>query len=151
MIRVNRRRFVRVFVILIVLDAIAFGFVLMPRPTLTSQQWAFLEAQRPRFAETTSGTSLSISWCNDCLNFAVARRQFGGWETSSAQLLQLANLPAFLTAVVTFELLQFQPWGTSKLNSDLATFVLTAVVAFQCAAVAAAVSMSRARPEPPPK
>ena len=50
--------------------------------------------------------------------------------------------------MATFKLLQDQPWGTSKLNSDLATIALAMIVAVECAALAAAVSMSRARHTP---
>src|SRR5687768_10433088 len=107
--RVDRKRYVLILLGLLVIDAAAFAIVFMPRPAIDDDGWAFLERQRPL---TSSDGSFFL--CHDCLNFAVFRRGIGGWETASARILQLANLPGFLAAQAYFTNRQWQPSGTSK-------------------------------------
>lgn len=131
--RIDTRAFRRVFVLLMILEAVAFAAVFIPRPALNDGQWQFLERQRPKFVP---GEPVELFTCADCLDFAVFRRGIGGWETRSANILQLANLPAFVAAHHVFSVRQWQPSGTSKQHSDLATIVLVVTVFVECAALA---------------
>lgn len=136
--RVDLKRYVLILLVLVGVDAAAFAVVFVPRPTIDEDGWAFLERQRP----LSSSDRISSS-CHDCLNFAVFRRAFGGWETTSANLLQLANLPGFLAAESYFTNRQWQPTGTSKEHSDAATLILVMIATGQCAVFALAVSIRR--------
>ncbi|MBC7819886.1 MAG: hypothetical protein IAG10_23635, partial [Planctomycetaceae bacterium] len=136
--RVDLKRYVLILLVLVGIDVTAFAIVFAPRPTLDDDGWAFLERQRP----SVSSDRISSS-CHDCLNFAVFRRGFGGWETAAANLLQLANLPGFLAAESYFTNRQWQPSGTSKEHSDAATLILIVISAAQCAVLALVGSIRR--------
>jgi hypothetical protein len=132
--RFNVRSYLVAFVVLASVDAVAFVVVFGPRRTLTDEQWTFLERQR--LTPSADGQSVTLSLCSDCLNFAVFRRPIGGWETVSANLLQLANLPAFLSAQCVFSSRQMRSYGTSKEHSDVATIVLVVIAFLQCGVLA---------------
>ena len=91
---------------------------------------------------------MELSLCADCLNFAVFRRGIGGWESVSENMLQLANLPAFLVATEVFTSLEARRSGTSKDHSDSATVALVCVAALQCAALALPFSLRFKQPSP---
>jgi len=137
--RIEKRTFLRVFCVLLALDAVAFSVVFVPRPALKTEQWAFLDGQRPK--PFIPGVPMDLGSCADCLNFAVFRRGIGGWESASANILQLVNLPAFLAATEVFSSRQRQASGTSKGHSDLATVVLVTIAALQCALLAVPFSL----------
>jgi hypothetical protein len=124
-----------VFAVLVVLDVGLFSLVVLPRPVLTPEQWAFLEKQRP------SATGGSFA-CADCLNFALARRAIGGWD-GSASLFELLNLPASMVARRTFYARQMQRLDSSKQHSDFASFVFGAVALGECACFAGLLSVRR--------
>jgi hypothetical protein len=135
------RAFFRVFFALVILDVAAFSVVFVRRPALTNRQWSFLDAQRPK--DVVTGQAMDLNACADCLDFAVFRRGIGGWESFSAKLLMLANLPAFAAARTVFAWGQQQSSRTSKDNSDLATIVLVATVGLQCAVAAIPFTLQR--------
>ena len=134
---IDGKRCLIVFVAAVLIDAAAFAVVFIPRAAVDAEGWAFLERQRP------SSSDGSMFFCHDCLNFAVFRRGIGGWDTVSANLLQLANLPAFYSAEAYFRSRQLRLGGTSKQNSDAATVVLVSVALGQCAALAVVASIRR--------
>jgi hypothetical protein len=76
---------------------------------------------------------MELNFCADCLDFAVFRRGFGGWETTAAKFLEVANLPAFLAATKVFSGRRWQFGGTSREQSDIATITLIVVSAAQWA------------------
>jgi hypothetical protein len=137
--RIDSKRYVVILLWLVAIDAAGFAVVFVPRPPIDEDGWAFLERQRP--SASKDGVMFG---CHDCLNFAVFRRGIGGWETVSANLLQLANLPGFLAAQSFFARRQWQPTGTSKENSDAATLILVVTSVAQCAVFALAGSLRRA-------
>lgn len=130
---IDIQRFLRALLALVVLDSVAFSVVFVPRPPFTEEQWAFLEARRPK--PSVSDVTMLFA-CADCLNFAVFRRGIGGWETFSANILQLVNLPAFLVAGEVFSARQARSSGSSKGNSDVATTVLVVAALVQCSVLA---------------
>jgi hypothetical protein len=136
--RFYRKRFVRVFLILLVLDAVAFSLVMMPRRPLTAAEWARMDSRR---LAQRNGEGMFFTLCSDCLGFAIARRPLGGWEGTSASLFQIANFPAFVPAWYVFASRQRQPGGTSKGNSDLATALFALCALLQWAAIAAVTSI----------
>lgn len=138
--QVDTRRFLRVLFVAGIVEVTLFCSVFIPRPPLTTEQWDFLEAQRPP-AMRPSGPTEDFVVCADCLSFAVFRRGIGGWESLSASLVQLANLPAFLAAEKVFRLRQIHGSSPAKANSDLATIVLLLGVLIECATLALATSL----------
>ena len=116
---------------------------LVSRPPLGEDGWEFLERQRPRRTTTADGTQAELFMVADGLNFALARRPIGGWESASVRVYQLLNVPAVLAAHATFNTLQARPTGTSKLHSDVATAVFVAVGSVQWLAFALILSRTR--------
>ena len=129
--RVSISLFLAIFVTLVVADVACFVIVFGDRDPLTGEQWSFLEGQRPR--RTESG--IELRFIQDGLNFTLARRAVGGWESAAARAYLLANLPADLGAHLVFTALQSMPTGNSKLHSDLATAAFFSVAAAQWALV----------------
>lgn len=136
--RVDLKRYLLIFLGLLTIDAAAFAVVFVPRPPLDDDGWAFLERQRPFMSQDGS-----FFVCHDCLNFALFRRGFGGWENASAMLLQQANLPGFMAAQAYFSNRQWQRTGTSKGHSDAATVILLVISVAQCALLALIPSLRR--------
>lgn len=139
--RIHIRVFLVLFVALTVSDLAGFVFVFRNRDPLTDEQWSFLENQRPHSTES----GMEINFAADGLNFALARRAVGGWEPAPARAFLLANLPGYFGAHLLFATLQAQPFGTSKLHSDLATAVFATTAVGQWALVAYLVSRRRNR------
>jgi hypothetical protein len=136
--RIKRERMKLVTTILLGMEVAFFSIFLLSRPALTADDWAVLERQRPHY--DGSGTTMSV--VADGLNFALAHREIGGWETPLGGVFMLTHLPALLTAMLTFNFLQAIPVGSSKLNSDLATAVFVAIAIFQWLCIASIISMS---------
>jgi hypothetical protein len=111
------------------------------RPPLDADGWAFLEKQRPKTTETANGMETTFFMVADGLNFALARRPIGGWESPPIRLFQLVNLPADLAAHMTFADLEARPAGSSRLHSDIATAVFVATGAIQWLAIALVLSV----------
>lgn len=132
------KRFLRIFAVLVLADAALFSVVVLPRPVLNSEQWSFLEKQRP----TVTGDEIFA--CADCLNFALARRPIGGWD-APGNFFELLNLPASIVARRLFHSRQLQPFGTAKEHSDLTTAVFGTVAVAQCGLIAGLASMRRRR------
>jgi hypothetical protein len=136
-----KRTWVRLFLTLLCAEALAFCVIILRRPVMTSDQWAFLEQQRPQITHTSHGFSGSVSFaCADCLNYSLARRPIGGWD-SPAALVETINLPASLLARLFFRERQLSGVGTSQENSDLATLVFAIGALVQIALVAGAFSI----------
>lgn len=135
--RIDRKRMRIVATILLAMEAAFFSVFLLSRPALTAEEWGFLERQRPHYDET----GMTMSLVADGLNFALARRAIGGWETAFGHIFILSHLPAFFTASLTFAFLQATSLGSSKLNSDLSTAVFVAVVSVQWLGVASILSL----------
>ena len=142
--RFSVRVFFVLFVTLVLADVGCFILVFFGRKPLTEAQWSFLEAQRPKRTET----GIELSFMFDGLNFALARRAVGGWETAAANVYLLVNLPAELGAHALFSELQARPGGTSKLHSDLATAAFFTIAAAQWALLALLLSRRRSEAEP---
>ena len=144
----DRHRFRLAFLVLVMLDLTVLALFVASRRPFTNQQWAFLEGQRPRVTRTANGISVNFAVCADCLDFAIARRAFGGWESGFGHLLEIANAPAILVARESFHSLQSRSSGTSQSNSDFATGIFSVVAILECAVVAVAVSVRTPRPAP---
>ena len=137
---IDRRRFRTVSLVILLAHVCAVGAFLVVRSPLRPDQWAFIERHRP----AVNGTSFFLS--HDGLNFALARRQIGGgWEAAPVRLFQIVNLPSYLAALTTFQLLHANPGGTAKLHSDLATAMFGAIAFIQWCLVALLLSMRRVR------
>jgi hypothetical protein len=137
---IDRRRFRAMSLVILGAHVCAIGAFLVLRSPLHADQWAFIERHRP----AVIGTSFILS--HDGLNLALARRPVGGgWESAPVRLFQILNLPAYLSALTTFQLLQAKPGGTAKLHSDLATAMFGAIALFQWRLIALLLSMRRVR------
>ena len=141
--RISRRRFILLTVAFMVGYLGPMFVFLGSRPPLDAHGWEFLERQRPRLTRTADGTHAEFFIVADGLNFALARRPIGGWESASVRAYESLNFPAVLAAHATFNALQARPTGTSKLHSDVATAVFVAVGLVQWLAVALTLSVAR--------
>ncbi len=141
--RVSRKRFVYFAAVLLVGYVGPMFIFLISRPPLSDDSWALLEKQRPTMRVTSSGTEMTFFIVADGLNFALARRPIGGWESASVKLYQLLNLPAFVSAHATFHALEARATGTSKLHSDIATGVFVTVGSIQWLILAAILGVRR--------
>jgi hypothetical protein len=138
--KVDRRRFRTISLVILLVHACVIGAFLVARSPLRADQWAFIERHRP----AAVGASFVIS--HDGLNLALARRGIGGgWESAPVRRFLIINVPAYLGALVTFQLLQASPGGTARLHSDLATAIFCAIAFIQWGLVALLLSMRRAR------
>lgn len=136
---------VRLLIALVLADALFFIFVVASRRPLTPEQWEFLECQRPRVTRTADGLLMNFSVCADCLNMALARRPFGGWESIRGQLFLIANGPAYVIAAGSFHSLQARPGGSSQSHSDIATVVFCFAALLQWLGLAAVLSVRPGR------
>ena len=143
--KLNGKRFRRILLTLLLVDAVACGAFIIFRAPLREDGWAFLEKQRPRVTETASGVEMSFTMVADGLNFAIFRRPIAGWESLTIRAFELYNVAPFLGAVASFETLQTSSFGHSKLNSDIATgvFCLLALVQFGLIALVASFAGDR--------
>ena len=145
--RIERRVFIGVSTFFIVLNAAAIVIFLIAREPVDDEGWQFIERQRPVTTETPDGgISTTFFIVHDGLNFALFRRQIGGWEAASVNLWILANLPAYVSAHSVFYALQMKPGGTSKQHSDIATLTCVVVVVLQWLVIAALASIRRNAP-----
>src|SRR5712692_5984493 len=124
-------------------NIVAWVAFVASRKPLDSQGWSFLELQRPKTTFTSTGSETSFTLVADGLNFALARRPIGGWETAFVKLLELTNFPAFGAALASFHSLQATPHGTSQSNSDLATAVFCIVSLAQWLGISFLLSLHR--------
>ena len=120
-------------------NAAAWVLFLVVREPLDAQSWSSLEQQRPWARPPNE----FMSWCSDCLNFALARRQVGGWEALLVSITMVLNLPATVAAWATFDALQATTIASSKFNSDVATAVFCIASALQWWLIAFLLSLRR--------
>ncbi|HYK01483.1 MAG TPA: hypothetical protein VE974_06985 [Thermoanaerobaculia bacterium] len=142
--RIDRGRFRTVSLVILVAHAVAIGAFLVSRPPLPADHWAMLDRHRSDVKETSAGLNGSFSLNPHSLNVVLARRPVGGgWESAPVGLFQIINLPAYLAALTTFDLLQAKPGGTSRIHSDAATAVFAAVALIQWSLLALLLSKRR--------
>jgi len=142
-VRFSLRVFLGLLATLLLADVGGFILVFLGREPLTEAQWSFLEAQRPKRTEN----GIELNSVIDGLNFALARRAVGGWETAAAKVYLLVNLPAELGAHALFSELQARPGGNSKLHSDFATAAFFTIAAAQWVLLALLLSRRRSEAE----
>jgi hypothetical protein len=140
---VDRKRSAMTLALLLALETAMFAWFFVSRRPLSSEQWALLEAQRP-----INRSPHDLSVCAGCIDFALARRALGGWDTIPGHLLQIANIPAVIAARKAFGDLQATSGGSSLSHSDAATAVFVAIVLVEClcGATMLGIRLRRARP-----
>lgn len=140
--RIARNRFCVLATLLLGANLIAVAIFLVSRPPLDAGGWSFLERQRPIARTSGNDSQVEMVVVADGLNFALARRPIGGWESASVRVFQLMNLPAYAAAVVTFTIFQAMPSGNARRHSDLATVVFGIVSMAQWLGVSILLSIS---------
>jgi hypothetical protein len=141
---IRRKRFITVLAILLAPQLIAVLLFLVARAPLQPDDWQFLERQRPIVKTTNDGAEATFSVMHDGLNFALARRAIGGWdESASVKLFRYINAPALIASLISFNVLQMKPGGTSRSHSDIATIIFIAVAVTQWTIVSLLLSIQR--------
>jgi hypothetical protein len=144
LVTIRRKRFITVLAILLSPQLIAVLLFLIARAPLQPDHWRFLELQRPTVKTTDHGSEATFFMVHDGLNFALARRAIGGWEEpASVKLFRAINAPALIASLITFNVLQMRPGGTSRSHSDIATVIFVVVAMTQWTIVSLLLSIRR--------